>query len=90
MLIQKDKIKFIYNYQQIIYEEYTTIGQYFQKESNINIFVNDIYNLFSINWNQTKNITFQVNQSFLHKFTFINSENLDSLLREYLKYIDHP
>ena len=46
--------------------------------------------MFSINWNQTKNITLQVNKNFVQKLTFTNLESLDLLLRKYLENIDHP
>ena len=46
--------------------------------------MNDVLNLFSINWNQTKNITFLINGNFEQKLTFRNTDNLDGISYEYL------
>ena len=88
-LYRKDKIQFIYNCQKMIYGENTTIGQYFLQESNPIIFVNDVYNLFSINWDQTRNIIFQDEQNYKHELSIRNEDNLDCLLKKYLFKIDH-
>ena len=46
-------------------------------------------NLLSINWNQKKNIIFQINDYYKQEFTFSNNDTLDCLLRTYLHKIDY-
>ena len=88
-IYKKDKIQFIYNGQKIRNELDTLIGEYFKQESNILIKVNDELNLLSINWNQKKNIIFQINDYYKQEFTFSNNDTLDCLLRTYLHKIDY-
>ena len=88
-LYKKDKIQFIYNGQQLSYKEGFLLVEYFKQESNITIFVNDVFNLFPINWNQTKNVIFQVNQNYKKEFTIRNIDTLYFILRDYLSKIDH-
>ena len=88
-ICRKDKLQFMYNGKQIRNDPYITIGQCFQNDSNPLIFVNDIYNLLLINWKQTKNITFIVNNNYKKKYTFDNSMTLYSILVHFLSNIDH-
>ena len=88
-IYRKDKLQFMYNGKQIRNDPYITIGQCFQNDSNPLIFVNDIYNLLLINWKQTKNITFMVNNNYKKKYTFDNSMTLNSILEDFLLNIDH-
>ena len=67
----------------------TAVGEYFQQESNPFIFVNDTLNLFFINWNQTKNITFIINGNYKQELVFGNKDILFELLDEYLYKIDY-
>ena len=89
VLFRKDKIQFIYNGQLLQGDFNTTIGQFFLTESEIKFFVNDVYNLLLINWEQTKNITFIVNQGFKKELTLKNYYSLNYLLAQYLYIIDH-
>ena len=95
-LFEKYKIQFIYNNKQIKYDpfngkdndHYITIGQLFQNESNPTIFVNDIYNLLLIDWNQTKQLTFKVNQKFKKEFIIKNTDYIDQALNHFFYEID--
>ena len=88
-LYHKDKIQFIYNGQQIIFKDNITVGQYFLNESNVTIFVSDLYNLFSINWEQSKNISFIFNNDFKDIIAFNNKDTTGNLLKKYLCKIEH-
>ena len=87
-LYRKDILQFIYKGKQIKYDPYTTIGQLFQCESNPEIFVNDIFDLLLINWDQTKNIVFIVNNNYKKEFTDKNTTSLDSVLGQFLYIIN--
>ena len=88
-LYHRDLLQFIYNGKQIIYEANTTIGQCFQNELNPTIFVNDIYNLLLIDWNQTKNFTFIINNCYKKEFTIGNKSSLNLVLLNFLEKINH-
>ena len=98
-LYQRNMILFIFNNNQIKYEPqkdekqkeaYIPIGQIFQNEPNPIVFVNDINNLFLINWKQRKNITFKVNQSYKKEISFNNNDSLAYILKQFLIEIYQP
>ena len=88
-LYHKDKIQFMYHGQQIIFSDNITVGQYFLNESNVTIFVNDLYNLFFINWEQTRNISFIFNNNYKDVIAFKNKDTLGNILKRYLLEIGH-
>ena len=68
-LFKKDNIQFFYNNKKIdnpsrfnFYDNdfCMTVGQLFRSYSNPIVFVNDIYNLLLIDWNQTTKVTFNI------------------------------
>ena len=88
-LLESKKIELLFDGKQIKYEDNTTVGQYFQNESVITIIVNDPNNLYFIDWNQTKNVVFQVNTGYKIELTYKLRESLDELLKHFLNKIDH-
>jgi len=96
-LFQKDTIQFFYNNKKLNNpfpfnffgtEFCMTVGQLFQSESNPTVFVNDIYNLLLINWKQTKNVTFNINQKYRKEIVVDNLSDFDSIIKKFLNEIN--
>ena len=65
-----------------------TVGQLFQSDSNPIVFVNDIYNLLLIDWNQTMKVTFNINQKYKKEIIINNESDLDSIIKKLLYEIN--
>ena len=88
ILVSSKKIQLLYSGKKIKHKSFTTIGQCFPKESEVIIFVNDPYNLFLMDWNQNKRITFQVNNSYKMELDFILRETFSSCVESFFNKID--
>ena len=96
-LFKKDIIQFFYNNKKIDnpsrFNFYNndfcmTVGQLFQSDSNPIVFVNDIYNLLLIDWNQTRKVTFNINQKYKKEIIINNESDLDSIIKKLLYEIN--
>ena len=94
------QIQFFYNGQQInwyiegsfnndITFSETTISDYFKNDNNPEIFVNDINNLFLINWYEKKHIIFKTNHGYKNEFNVNNICLLNEMIINYLRTIGH-
>ena len=65
-----------------------TVGQLFQSDSNPTVFVNDTYNLLLMDWNQTRKVTFNINQKYKKEIIINNESDLDSIIKKLLYEIN--
>ena len=85
----KDKIQFSYKGKQIMYNQNDHLNHYFKNDYNPKIFVNDANNLFLINWNAYRNITFKTNHGYINNIIINNKELYSNMFDRYFDMIGH-
>ena len=78
-----NQIIFIYKDQQILNNSMMTIGDFFKNDYNPTIFVKDLNNLFFINWDADRCITFQTNHGNINKLVIKNSKACYEMIFNY-------